>query len=75
MSHIPTEMLELTKAREIAVLACEEGQPMPTEGVTPQLIAEVCEQIGEDRAKDKRWHDCANAHRMACWYYRKQLDQ
>jgi len=65
--NLPTEILELAKAMDIAAFACEEGQPMPTEGVTPRLIPEACERIGEERAKVNRWHDCANAHRMACW--------
>jgi len=72
--ELSTEMLELVKAAQIATEACTEGQPMPTEGVTPALIAEECERIGEEHAKRKYWKECATAHRMACWYWRKQRD-
>jgi hypothetical protein len=63
------------KAAKIAFEACSEMQPMPTEGVSPLLIAEACESIGDKWAKEKFWRMAFHAHRMACWYYRKQLDQ
>ena len=67
------ELEELRKANEIAETACEERQPIPSEGVSNRLIAEACERIGEAEAKIKAWCACAHAHRMACWYYRKAL--
>lgn len=69
------ELGECKLAYEIAAHACEERQPMPTEGISPRLIAEACEERGEDAAARKSWNECAAAHRMACWYFRKALDE
>jgi hypothetical protein len=58
----------------IAIHACDEQQPMPSDGLNQRCIAEFCEEIGEQYALTKRWRECATAHRMACWYFRKALD-
>lgn len=66
---------ECAEAHRIASHACEEQQPMPSEGVNSRLIAEACETIGEGYAARRRWFDCSTAHRMACWYWRKAIDE
>lgn len=75
MSDTPQSgLVDCSKAHQIAQLACDEQQPMPSEGVNDRLIAEACETIGEEAAGQKRWFDCATARRMACWYWRKSID-
>ena len=60
---------EATIARE----ACAEMQPMPLNGADALLVADLCEIIGEAHAQAKEWRKCANAHRMACWYYKQHF--
>lgn len=69
------ELADVVAAVALAELACEEQQPMPLDGCNPRLVAEACETIGEGHKRSRRWFDCAIAHRMACWYYRKVLDE
>jgi len=64
---------QLAKEYDVALLACVEEQPMPSDGLNQRCIAEFCEEIGEKFAKEKRWRECCVCHRMACWYYRKAL--
>ncbi len=65
------ELQELKDAHNIASEACTERQPMPCGQVSPRLIAEQCEAIGERYVAERRWVDACHAHRMACWYWRK----
>lgn len=69
------ELSDVVAAVALAQLACDEGQPMPLDGCDPRIVAEACETIGEGHANARHWNASANAHRMACWYYRKTLDQ
>ena len=60
----------LNKEAEIARLACDEMQPMPLNGADAEVVADFCEIIGEVSAQAKEWRKCANALRMACWYWK-----
>jgi hypothetical protein len=63
------------RACEIAQFACEEEQPMPTEGINPELIADACHERAEDATARRCWRECAIAYRMECWYLRKALGE
>jgi len=47
---------------------------MPLNGADAATVADICEIIGESHAAMWKWRECAMAHRMACWYYRKALN-
>jgi hypothetical protein len=65
---------ELRAAAAIAAEACTERQPMSARDISPELIADQCELIGERYVAERRWVDACYAHRMACWYWRAALD-
>ncbi len=65
---------EVIDAAGIAAEAITERQPMPLGKVSPRLVAEQCEEIGERYVAERRWVDACYAHRMACWYWRKVVD-
>lgn len=66
---------EPTPAMEIAALACRERQPMPCEKCQPAEIAAACEKIGGVLATDRQWVSASHAFQIACYYYKRALDQ